>query len=84
MTSALNNLGDKPSPDIDILKERNTLGAALLEATASLAQGESPREILKTVCLSLAAASEHIRLAWMILGGVTLVMWRREKQAKNR
>jgi len=66
MTSALNNLGAKPSPDIDILKERNTLGAALLEATASLAQGESPRDILKTVCLSLAAASQHIRLAWMI------------------
>lgn len=66
MTSAVNNLGGTLSPEIDILKERNTLGSALLEATASLAQGESPREILKTVCQSVVDASEHIRLAWMI------------------
>ncbi|MBD3671605.1 MAG: GGDEF domain-containing protein [Gammaproteobacteria bacterium] len=59
-------LGNMLSPDIDILRERNTLGSALLEATASLAQGESPRDILQSVCQSLVNASAHIRLAWMI------------------
>ncbi|MBD3609811.1 MAG: EAL domain-containing protein [Gammaproteobacteria bacterium] len=56
---------------LDILKERDTLGHALLKATASLAQGDTPRDILKNMCHSLAEASEHIRLAWMIHGNLS-------------
>lgn len=52
--------------EIDILKERNTLGHALLHAAASLSQLESASAILQEVCLLLSTSSDHIRLAWMI------------------
>ncbi|MDH5182886.1 MAG: bifunctional diguanylate cyclase/phosphodiesterase [Gammaproteobacteria bacterium] len=52
--------------EIDVLKERNTLGHALLHAAASLSQLESADAILQEVCVLLSTSSDHIRLAWMI------------------
>lgn len=52
--------------EFDVLKERNTLGHALLHAAASLSQLESSHAILQEVCILLSTSSDHIRLAWMI------------------
>lgn len=41
---------------------------ALLTATKSLAQGNTPDEVLRAACDALVAASERICLAWMYLG----------------
>ena len=54
------------STEIDVLKERNTLGHALLHAAASLSQLETAEAILQEVCILLSTSSDHIRLAWMI------------------
>ena len=49
-------------------QEKVLIYKALLTATTSLAQGNSPDEILKTACDALVSSSEHICLAWMYLG----------------
>ena len=59
---------------IDVLKERDTLGHALLEATAALAWGDNAESILRKVCDALVDSSPHIRLAWMILGNLSAEM----------
>jgi len=41
---------------------------ALLMATKSLAQGNTPDEVLRAACDALVASSERICLAWMYLG----------------
>lgn len=41
---------------------------ALLTATKSLAQGNTPDEVLRAACDALVASSERICLAWMYLG----------------
>ncbi|HKK13909.1 MAG TPA: GGDEF domain-containing protein [Gammaproteobacteria bacterium] len=51
-----------------LLHERDRLSKALLSATADLAQGQDAETILRRTCEALAAASPHIRLAWMYLG----------------
>ncbi|WP_161626938.1 putative bifunctional diguanylate cyclase/phosphodiesterase [Sulfuricella denitrificans] len=37
-------------------------------ATKSLAQGNTPEEVLRAACDAIVAASEHVCLAWMYLG----------------
>jgi diguanylate cyclase (GGDEF)-like protein len=51
-----------------VAEERNRLSQALLEATAALARGRKPDDILRMVCDALSASTSHIRLAWMVLG----------------
>ncbi len=60
----------KAGGDINVLEERNRLSQALLDATAALARGREPTVILRKVCDALAASTSHIRLAWMVLGGL--------------
>ena len=49
-------------------QEQVLIYKALLTATTSLAQGNSPDEVLKAACDALVSSSKHICLAWMYLG----------------
>lgn len=49
-------------------QEQLSIYKALLSATKSLAQGNTPDEVLRAACDALVASSEHICLAWMYLG----------------
>jgi diguanylate cyclase (GGDEF)-like protein len=48
--------------------EQLSIYKALLMATKSLAQGNTPEKVLRAACDALVAASERISLAWMYLG----------------
>lgn len=48
--------------------EQLSIYKALLMATTSLAQGNTPDEVLRAACDALVAASERVSLAWMYLG----------------
>ncbi|MHB1245644.1 MAG: putative bifunctional diguanylate cyclase/phosphodiesterase [Sulfuriferula sp.] len=48
--------------------EQLSIYRALLTATKSLAQGNTPNEVLSAACDALVASSKHICLAWMYLG----------------
>jgi diguanylate cyclase (GGDEF)-like protein len=58
----------EPPSNLDIVNERYLLSQALLSATASMARCTEPDAVLRAMCDSFAAASEHIKLAWMRLG----------------
>ena len=49
-------------------QEQVLIYKALLTATTSLAQGNSPDEVLRAACDALVSSSGHICLAWMYLG----------------
>ena len=49
-------------------QEQLSIYKALLMATKSLAQGNTPDEVLRAACDALVAASERICVAWMYLG----------------
>ncbi|MBU1692131.1 MAG: EAL domain-containing protein [Gammaproteobacteria bacterium] len=49
-------------------QEQLSIYKALLLATKSLAQGNTPEEVLRAACDAIVAASEHVCLAWMYLG----------------
>jgi diguanylate cyclase (GGDEF)-like protein len=49
-------------------RERIAISDALLDATASLATGDTVDAVLRTACNALVSASSHIRLAWKYLG----------------
>lgn len=49
-------------------EEQASIYRALLAATASLAKGSTPQEVLRAACDALIASSNHISLAWMYLG----------------
>jgi len=49
-------------------QEQLSIYKALLLATKSLAQGNTPDEVLRAACDAIVAASERICLAWMYLG----------------
>ncbi len=49
-------------------QEQLLIYKALLMATKSLAQGNTPDEVLRAACDALVASSERISLAWMYLG----------------
>jgi diguanylate cyclase (GGDEF)-like protein len=55
---------------LDIVSERYLLSQALLSATASMARCAEPGEVLRAICHAFATASDHIKLAWMRLGGL--------------
>lgn len=50
------------------LQEKLSVYKALLTGTKSLAQENTPHEVLKAACEALVASSERICLAWMYLG----------------
>lgn len=50
------------------IQEQLLISKALLAATASLAQGSTPEEVLKAACSAPVSSSQHICLAWMYLG----------------
>lgn len=50
------------------LQEKLSVYKALLTGTKSLAQENTPHEVLKAACDALVASSERICLAWMYLG----------------
>jgi diguanylate cyclase (GGDEF)-like protein len=47
------------------MAERNTLGQAMLNATAAMASQSEADAVLQSVCHVLAGASPHIRLVWV-------------------
>lgn len=49
-------------------QEQLLIYKALLAATASLARGNTPQDVLKSACDALVSSSKHICLAWMYLG----------------
>ncbi|GAO37356.1 hypothetical protein SCT_2777 [Sulfuricella sp. T08] len=49
-------------------QEQLSIYKALLMATKSLAQGNTPDEVLRAACDAIVAASERVCLAWMYLG----------------
>ncbi len=49
-------------------QEQLSIYKALLKATKSLAQGNTPDEVLRAACNALVAASDQVSLAWMYLG----------------
>ena len=53
---------------MESIQEQLLINQALLAATQSLAQGNTPDEVLKSACDALVASSRHICLAWMYLG----------------
>jgi len=53
---------------MDSFQEQLSIYKALLMATKSLAQGNTPDEVLRAACDALVASSERICLAWMYLG----------------
>jgi len=53
---------------MELLQEKVSIYKALLTATKSLAQENTPDEVLRAACDALVAASERICLAWMYLG----------------
>jgi diguanylate cyclase (GGDEF)-like protein len=53
---------------MEFTQEQLFIYKALLTATKSLAQGNTPDEVLRAACDALVASSEHICLAWMYLG----------------
>ncbi|MEO6147451.1 MAG: GGDEF domain-containing protein [Sulfuriferula sp.] len=53
---------------MDFSQEQFSIYRALLTATKSLAQGNTPDEVLRAACDALVASSERICLAWMYLG----------------
>jgi len=53
---------------MESLKEKFSIYKALLLATKSLAQGNTPDEVLRAACDALVSSSECICLAWMYLG----------------
>lgn len=53
---------------MESIQEQLLINKALLTATASLAQGSTPDEVLKAACDALVSSSRHICLAWMYLG----------------
>lgn len=53
---------------MESLPEKLSIYKALLTATKSLAQENTPDEVLRAACDALVASSERICLAWMYLG----------------
>ncbi len=53
---------------MEAVQEKLSIYKALLIATKSLAQENTPDEVLRAACDALVAASERICLAWMYLG----------------
>ncbi|MHB1174421.1 MAG: putative bifunctional diguanylate cyclase/phosphodiesterase [Sulfuriferula sp.] len=53
---------------MEFTQEQLSIYRALLTATKSLAQGNTPNEVLSAACDALVASSAHICLAWMYLG----------------
>ena len=53
---------------MEFTQEQLSIYRALLTATKSLAQGNTPDEVLSAACDALVASSTHICLAWMYLG----------------
>ncbi len=53
---------------MESIQEQLLISKALLTATASLARGSTPEEVLKEACDALVSSSRHICLAWMYLG----------------
>ncbi len=53
---------------IAFAQEQLSIYKALLTATKSLAQGNTPDEVLRAACDALVASTERICLAWMYLG----------------
>jgi diguanylate cyclase (GGDEF)-like protein len=53
---------------MDSFQEQLSISKALLMATKSLAQGNTPDEVLRAACDALVASSERICLVWMYLG----------------
>lgn len=53
---------------MEFTQEQLSIYRALLTATKSLAQGNTPNEVLSAACDALVASSTHICLAWMYLG----------------
>ena len=53
---------------MDSYQEQLSIYKALLTATTSLAQGNTPDDVLRAACDALVASSERICLAWMYLG----------------
>jgi len=53
---------------MDYFQEQLSIYKALLTATKSLAQGNTPDEVLRAACDALVASSDRICLAWMYLG----------------
>lgn len=53
---------------MESIQEQLLISKALLTATAILAQGSTPEEVLKAACDALVSSSRHICLAWMYLG----------------
>ena len=53
---------------MEFSQEQFSIYRALLTATKSLAQGNTPDEVLRAACDALVASSERICLAWMYLG----------------
>ncbi len=53
---------------MDSFQEQLSISKALLMATKSLAQGNTPDEVLRAACDALVASSDRICLVWMYLG----------------
>lgn len=53
---------------MEFSQEQFSIYKALLTATKSLAQGNTPEEVLRAACDALVASSQHICLAWTYLG----------------
>ncbi|MES2406760.1 MAG: diguanylate cyclase [Pseudomonadota bacterium] len=53
---------------MEFIQEQLSIYRALLTATKSLAQGNTPDEVLSAACDALVSSSSHICLAWMYLG----------------
>ncbi|MBV5339872.1 MAG: diguanylate cyclase [Deltaproteobacteria bacterium] len=53
---------------MESLQEKFSIYKALLLATKSLAQGNTPDEVLRAACDALVSSSECVCLAWMYLG----------------
>lgn len=58
------------SEEFDVTAERHALGQALLAATASTAGHQEADVILRAVCDALVTSSEHVKLAWTIVGNL--------------
>ena len=52
---------------LDVVKERDELARALLQAAAGLADTRDPETVLRRTCEALVASSPHILLSWVSL-----------------
>lgn len=64
----MDTIENSPQSEFDVFKERYLLTQALLQVTTSMERASDPEVVLRSICDALVSSSDHLQIAWMLLG----------------